>query len=684
MITPQTVQRILDAARVEDVVGDFVTLRRRGTNFTGLCPFHNEKTPSFSVSPNKGIYKCFGCGKGGDSVGFIMEHENCSYPEALKWLANRYKIEIEQVEYSKEVKDEKLRLDGLYLTNEFAQKYYTEQLWETDYGKSIGLSYFKNRGLREETIRTFGLGFAPEGHNTFTNYAKNKAYTQEQLLQAGVTRTDGRDFFRNRVLFPIHNVSGRVVGFGGRVMSNEIQPKYLNTGETEIYSKSKLLYGIFFAKKAIRQLDECILTEGYLDVVSLFQAGIENVVASSGTSLTVDQIQLIKRHTPNVKILYDGDAAGIKAALRGLDLVLEQGLNVKVVLLPQGEDPDSYVQKLGSTAFKAFIDTEAKDFIIFKTKTLLKDAENDPIKRVKVLKDIIDSIVKIPDPITRSVYIRECANLMQMSETILVEEVNKLKIQAVQKSKAEQIKHRETNDFNTGNPQNTRVQRPSQPFSPDDIPPFEEGQIDDNGNFVAPATNIATEKPNAPETPETLIGEGYQERAIIRVLMLFGDRMLSTGVIVAHLIVMTMEEVLAEFDDTLSKKILIECRQMAENEQVINPKFFTTHTDKAVRDLAIHFLSYDEQFGYSENWLNKLELPLNTQPMPDENFENDTLHVIRHLRFRKIVRLLEKNKIAIKNTPPDDDNFIILLHLQQKLLTLRTELTQALNIHGAM
>jgi DNA primase len=688
VITPQTVQRILDAARVEDVVGDFVTLKRRGTNFTGLCPFHNEKTPSFSVSPNKGIYKCFGCGKGGDSVGFVMEHENCSYPEALKWLANKYKIEIEQVEYSKEVKDEKLRLDGLYLTNEFAQKYYTEQLWETDYGKSIGLNYFKNRGLREETIRIFGLGFAPEGHNTFTNFAKSKSYTQEQLLQAGVTRTDGRDFFRNRVLFPIHNVSGRVVGFGGRVMSSEIQPKYLNTGETEIYNKSKLLYGIFFAKKAIRQLDECILTEGYLDVVSLFQAGIENVVASSGTSLTVDQIQLIKRHTPNVKILYDGDAAGIKAALRGLDLVLEQGLNVKVVLLPQGEDPDSYVQKLGSEAFKTFIDKEAKDFIIFKTKTLLKDADNDPIKRVKVLKDIIESIVKIPDPITRSVYIRECANLMQMSEAILVEEVNKLKTQALQKAKTEQIGRGD----HKGTPQQPWSPQPNkgapQPFSPDEMSAFDEQEIDENGNFVVRKTSLEKGDhegtPQPPQTNEALIGEAYQERAVIRVLMLFGDKVLASGIVVSHLIVMTMQDSLDEFDDALCKQILIECTQKAQNEEVITPQFFTTHADKAVRDLAIHFLSYDEQFGYSENWLNKLDLPLNTQPPPDENFETDTLHVVRHLRFRKIVRLLEKNKIAIKNTPPDDDNFMILLHLQQKLLTARKELTEALNIQGAM
>jgi DNA primase len=677
VITPQTVQRILDAARVEDVVGDFVTLKRRGTNFTGLCPFHNEKTPSFSVSPNKGIYKCFGCGKGGDSVGFIMEHENCSYPEALKWLANKYKIEIEQVEYSKEVKDEKLRLDGLYLTNEFAQKYYTEQLWETDYGKSIGLNYFKNRGLREETIRIFGLGFAPEGHNTFTNFAKSKSYTQEQLLQAGVTRTDGRDFFRNRVLFPIHNVSGRVVGFGGRVMSSEIQPKYLNTGETEIYNKSKLLYGIFFAKKAIRQLDECILTEGYLDVVSLFQAGIENVVASSGTSLTVDQIQLIKRHTPNVKILYDSDGAGIKAALRGLDLVLEQGLNVKVVLLPKGEDPDSYVQKLGGEAFKAFIDKEAKDFIFFKIDTLIKDAKNDPIKRVKVLNETISTLSKILDPVTRSVYIRECSHLIGMSETILVEEINKLKVKEIQKAKTEQIKHRETN-----------IQTPSQPFSPDEMSAFDEQEIDENGNFVVRKKNLEKGDhegtPQPPQTNEALIGEAYQERAVIRVLMLFGDKVLASGIVVAHLIVMTMQDSLDEFDDALCKQILIECTQKAQNEEVITPQFFTTHTDKAVRDLAIHFLSYDEQFGYSENWLNKLDLPLNTQPPPDENFETDTLHVVRHLRFRKIVRLLEKNKMAIKNTPPDDDNFMILLHLQQKLLTARKELTEALNIQGAM
>ena len=360
MITQKTIQEILDTVKVEDVVQEFVNLKRRGVNMIGLCPFHNEKTPSFTVSPGKNIYKCFGCGQGGDSVKFLMEHEQLSYPEALRYLANKYGIEIEETETTQEHREEQQLLDSLYLVNQYARDFYQDQLFNTDFGKSVGLNYFKERGFREETIKKFGLGFAPDKKDAFTLQATQDGYKTEVLKKLGLTTSYGKDFFQNRVLFTIHNLTGKVIGFGGRILvKNKKAPKYINSPETEIYNKSKVLYGAYFAKRAIRKKDECILVEGYTDVLSLHQAGIENVVASSGTSLTIDQIRLIKRYTPNIKILYDGDAAGIKAALRGLDLVLEQDLNVKVVLLPEGEDPDSYLQKVGSAAFETFIEEKS-------------------------------------------------------------------------------------------------------------------------------------------------------------------------------------------------------------------------------------------------------------------------------------------------------------------------------------
>ncbi|MCI5080604.1 MAG: DNA primase, partial [Saprospiraceae bacterium] len=349
MITQKSVQEILETAKVEDVIQDFVNLKRRGVNMIGLCPFHNEKTPSFTVSPAKNIYKCFGCGKAGNPVQFLMDHENLSFPEALRWLAQKYGIEIEEKQVSQEVIEERQRLDSLYIVNKFARDFFAEQLFETDRGKSVGLSYFKQRGFREDIIRKFGLGYSPAQSDLLTVTAKQKGYNIDLMKEVGLTSKYGRDFFRDRVMFTIHNLSGKVIGFGGRILQKDVKaPKYINSPETEIYNKSKVLYGAFFAKTAIRKQDECILVEGYTDVISLHQDGIENVVASSGTSLTVDQIRLVKRYTQNIKILYDGDKAGIKAALRGLDLVLAQDMNVKVVLLPEGEDPDSYLQGVGS------------------------------------------------------------------------------------------------------------------------------------------------------------------------------------------------------------------------------------------------------------------------------------------------------------------------------------------------
>ncbi len=427
MIKEKTVQEIFETARVEDVIQDYVSLKRRGVNLIGLCPFHNEKTPSFTVSPAKNIYKCFGCGKGGNAVQFLMEHEQFTYPEALRHLAAKYGIEIEEEEVSSEERLEQQRADSLFLVNEFAMNYYQEQLFETDLGKSIGLNYFKERGFREETIKKFGLGYAPEGKDKFTLAAVNASYNAELLKQLGLTTDYGSDFFRNRVMFTIRNLSGKVVALAGRIMATDVKaPKYINSPETEIYHKSKVLYGAYFAKGPIRKQDECILVEGYTDVISLHQAGIENVVASSGTSLTTGQIHLIKRYTSNVKVLFDGDPAGIKAALRGIDMLLEQDLNVRIVILPEGEDPDSYLKKVGTEAFKDFINgEEAKDFILLKADLLLQEAGNDPIKRAGIIKEIVQSIARVPDPLKRSLFVKECSRLFEVDENILINETNK-------------------------------------------------------------------------------------------------------------------------------------------------------------------------------------------------------------------------------------------------------------------
>jgi DNA primase len=431
MIDHATIERILDSAEITDVVSDFVTLRKRGVNMLGLCPFHNEKTPSFTVSPAKGIFKCFGCGKGGNSVNFIMEHENLTYPEALKWLAKKYNIDVieqEDTEEEKQLKDER---ESLMIVSSFAQKYFTRFLWEENEGRTIGLSYFRERSFRDDILKKFEVGFAPDGKTPFTDAAQKEGYKIEFLEKTGLTikRDDWlRDRFAGRVIFPIHNIAGRVIAFGGRILKEDKNTaKYLNSPESEIYHKSKVLYGIFQAKREITKTDRCYLVEGYTDVISMHQAGIENVVASSGTALTVDQIRLIKRFTSNITIIYDGDEAGIKASLRGIDLVLEEGMNVKVLLLPNGEDPDSFAKKMGASGYHDYIQKNETDFIQFKTKLLLKETDNDPVARARLISDVIRSVAVIPDNITRSVYIRECSKLLNVNEEVLYTEVRKQK-----------------------------------------------------------------------------------------------------------------------------------------------------------------------------------------------------------------------------------------------------------------
>jgi DNA primase len=430
MIPQSTIQQIIDTARIEEVVGDYVSLKKRGVNLLGLCPFHNEKTPSFTVSPAKGIYKCFGCGAAGSSVGFIMEHEHLSYPEALKYLARKYQIEVEEEEQTAEQIAQYNERESMLQTVDFASKFFVEQLWETDKGKSIGLNYLTERGISTEMIKKFQLGYSPDEWTALTDHALKNAHDISLLEKTGLTiiREDKKfDRFKGRVMFPIHNLSGQVIAFGGRTLSTDKkQAKYLNSPESDLYHKSKVLYGISFARNEMVREDNCFLVEGYTDVISLFDSGVENVVASSGTALTTDQIKLIKRFTNNVTVLYDGDFAGIKAGLRGVDMILAEGMNVRVVMFPEGEDPDSFARSHRSSEVKEYITDQAQDFISFKTNLLSDEAQSDPIKRAGLIKEIVQSISVIPDAITRQVYVRECSSMLEMPEQTLMNELNKL------------------------------------------------------------------------------------------------------------------------------------------------------------------------------------------------------------------------------------------------------------------
>lgn len=432
MIDQPTIEKIHEAAHIEDVVGDYVTLRRRGVNMIGLCPFHNEKTPSFTVSPGKGIFKCFGCGKGGNSVHFIMEHEQLSYVDALKYLANKYHIEVKERDLTPEEMQANNDRESMLLVNEFAQKYFVNTLHNHIEGKAIGLSYFRERGFRDDIIQKFQLGYSLDEKDALTKEALKQGYKKDFLVKTGLT-IEGEnhytaDRFRGRVMFPIHSLSGKVLGFGGRVLKkDEKTAKYLNSPESEIYHKSNELYGIFFSKQAIVRHDRCYLVEGYTDVISMHQSGIENVVASSGTSLTSGQIRLIHRFTENVTVIYDGDPAGIKASIRGIDMLLEEGMNIKVLLLPDGDDPDSFARKHNASDFIEFVEKNATDFIRFKTNLLLEDVGDDLVKKSKLTQEIVQSIAVIPNQIIRAEYVKECSTLLNVDENNLYYEISKIK-----------------------------------------------------------------------------------------------------------------------------------------------------------------------------------------------------------------------------------------------------------------
>lgn len=646
MIPKETVDLILDTARIEEVVGDFVTLKRRGTNLLGLCPFHNEKTPSFNVSPTRGIYKCFGCGKAGNAVNFVMEHEHFSYPEALRYLATKYQIAVEEEEKSPEYTREQMQRESLFVAMEFARKFYAGQLHNTDEGRSVGLSYFHQREFTEMMIEKFQLGYAPEGWRVFTDYALENGFLQENLEKAGlITVNDGKvyDRFRGRVMFPIHNITGKVIAFGARILrSDPKSPKYLNSPETEIYHKSNILYGVFFAKKSIVAHDNCYLVEGYTDVIALHQSGIENVVASSGTSLTVEQIRLIGRYTKNITVLYDGDPAGIKASLRGIDLILEEGLNVKVVLFPEGDDPDSFSRKHNSYEIAAFINEQAQDFIRFKTSLLLGETANDPVRKAGLIRDIVETIAKIPDPITRSTYIRECSVLMGIEEHILIAELNKLIRKAVLRGQAPV----EAPD-NTDELLDEIIEKPVQLY-----------------DELSPAA---------------------QETDIIRILLNYGNQELTfeeqidekhtttVSQLVMNFIVSDLQRDDIEMENPVYGKIFNEFSRMVHGDIPYQPSVFTNHQDPDVSRMAADMLTVKYPLAqWSEKGIHVRE--------EAERMKHAVISALYSYKIKQVYKLIRENREAIKTAAENNEDLTSLMERQKELDNLKSALSEYLSI----
>lgn len=621
MISPLIIQNILETARIEEVVGDFVHLKKRGVNLQGLCPFHNEKTPSFNVSPAKGIFKCFGCGKAGNSLKFVMEHEHFSYPEAIRYLAKKYSIEIAETELSAEDKQILDERESMMALNQFAAGYFTAQLFDSPEGKGIGLSYFRDRGFTTDTIRKFNLGYSPEKWDALLHAALEAGYKMEFLEKTGLvtTREDKHyDRFRARVMFPIHSLSGRVIGFGGRVLSSETgKAKYLNSPESEIYHKGSTLYGIYQARNAIISKDECYLVEGYTDVISLHQAGFQNVVASSGTALTPDQIKLIKRFTQNITILYDGDAAGIKASFRGIDMFLEQGLNVKIVLFPDGEDPDSFVRKNRHDEVVSFLEKEAHNFILFKTSVLLKDAKNDPIKRAGMIREIVDSIALIPDAISRNVYVKECSSLLDIAEQSLMNELNK-----ILRRKYSKLQDNESGSTEVVSPEPAPVRRQTVSLDPND-----------------------TE---------------FQEREIIRLLFLYGNEDMLTDahdehgnairIKVAEFIVhdILVDEI--SFASEVFQEIFNEFARHLEDGQYPDDQYFIQHPQERFAIAAVDLIT--SPYSLSKNWAEKKNIAV---PTEKEILAEIVSSSVLSFKLKKIERMIFDFRNMLKTTKEDEE-----------------------------
>lgn len=669
MISQATIQQILGRIDILDVVGEFVKLKRRGTNYLGLCPFHNEKTPSFTVSPAKEIYKCFGCGKSGNTISFVMEHEKYSYVEALKWLANRYGIEIEETFVSDEQRQQFQTADSLFIINQFAQQFFSDRLFNSEEGQDIGLAYFKERGFREDIIRKFQLGYSPEQRDAFTREALAKQYNAELLVKTGLVanRNDQlMDNYRGRVIFPIHNHSGKVLGFGARILkSNDRAPKYINTPENEIYFKSKILYGSYFARTAIDKADECLLVEGYTDVISLHQAGIENVVASGGTSLTPDQLRLIKKYTNNLTIIYDGDNAGVKAALRGLDLALEEGLNVKMVLIPDKEDPDSYVNKVGAAAFTQFVQRNRKDFILFQLEVALKDAGGDSVKKAEVVNKMAETISRVnkaEDFTKQQDYIKQTAEILKIEESGLHSLVNKF------------IRDRIST-------QERKL-------------PFEEARNHEQNARQAEATNYDD------ATFNLLFKDELQEREVARILLEYGIKKWDDTKLIAEYIFEEIpDESLIDNADVIRLIAVFKELLQTDAEQA-NKNYFIYHPDTKLSTLAVSLLNFP--YDQSERWRSEFsqnsgyqqslfkqsyddfmrtmhkdnDAQLNKFLKIDEDKTNEEVDsAIVYLKLRKVKRMLLENQADLEKEHTREEQYM-LYQTHEHLKKMEIELTK--------
>ncbi len=647
MISKPTIARIFDTARIEEVVGDFLTLKKRGVNYIACCPFHNEKTPSFNVNPVRNIYKCFGCGKGGDSVSFVMEHEKLTYPEALRYLAKKYNIEIEET-YDRNIEEEKKQeteRESLYVINSYAQKYFSNLLMNTDEGKSIGLSYFKERGLSNEIIEKFQLGYASEGRTIFTETAVKEGYNLDYLVKTGLTiRPEDHpertyDRFAGRVMFPIHNITGRVIGFGGRALKKEAKAKYVNSPESEIYHKSNVLYGMSVARKAISNEDNCFLVEGYMDVISMHQSGIENVVASSGTSLTVEQIRLIKRYTNNITIMYDRDSAGIKASFRGIDLALregynrmyQEGLNIRLVEFPDGEDPDSYARKVSETELRTYIKQHTIDFIRYKTTVQYEEVKNDPIKKSAFIHDIMESIASMPNTVTRSLYIQQFSVIAKIDEQVLITELNKILRSRYVKERPNDLGIEETIDI-------------------------------DNPSVPQP---VDSDRDSAE----------LHEKEIIRLLLSYGNQTLeikseteesdedSPAEIHKVSIAQFISEHLAtdsiRFENELFQKIFIEYSSAILTGEVPALEHFVHHEDPEISHLAIDLTTFPYTIS---DWLKKHGIQVARE---EDSLKIAVEHVIYSLKIKIILKMISETQKQLQEATSDEEIMILVAKKKQ-------------------
>ena len=647
-IPRETVDQILQAARIEEVVGEFVSLKKRGSNLWGNCPFHNEKTPSFSVNPARNIFKCFGCGKAGDSAKFLMEHEHYTYPEALRYLAKKYNIAIEEKELSPEERMAQTEREKMFNINAFADKFFVDTLWNTDEGKSVGLEYFRERGYLNPIIEKFHLGYSPSKWEAFTEYAKQNGYDPEFLEKVGfsIKRQNGDfyDRYHGRVMFPIHNLTGKVIGFGGRILQSDPEKKlakYQNSPESEIYQKKETLYGIYFAKSAIVNKDECILVEGYFDVLRMHQIGIENVVASSGTSLTTEQIRLVKRYTKNITMLYDGDAAGVHAALRGTDMILAEGMNVRVVVLPPEHDPDTFGKEYPTEEVLRYLKDNAKDFIRFKTELLLKDAANDPIKKGQVVRNMVETIAVVPDPIFRIAYVKETSRLLDMPEETLMMELNKMLRAKFKKSLGV------------------------------------EGE-------VIPDEPIVTTPTQEQPQEETLPPGYYQERELVKLMLLYGSRILTIKkqdelgqeieeqIPVAQIIVDDLINDNIAFNDPVNQKIFEIYDQALNTEELPNDQFFTSNEDEKVSQVAIDLVTTQYKLdGWERHGIFVKK-------------EEDILKkAVQYAILRYKDQIIDARRKEIQDQikeEPDPDNQLILLKKKKHWDDLRVQINKMLGI----